>query len=512
MNVLTAKSMRLLEEAAVEDGLDYLRLMENAGSAAARYIRSIPELKGTRAVILCGRGNNGGDGYVIARKLLEADFSVTVVKICGAPRTAQAAEMSSRLTGTAVTHLDLETEPYMVTSTVKEADLIVDAVYGIGFHGELPAYLRGFFRTVNGTDALRVAVDVPSGLDSDTGVFDAEAFRADETVTFTAMKPGLLAERASSIYGKVTVAAIGIDPRLISQFTADQSIIDWEMVAHCFSPRDPDSHKGTYGQLLVLCGSYGMAGAAMMAVRAAQRCGVGLATAAVPRSVYPLMASSLPEAVFLPLEETVGGQVALAALPTIRQRMRTASAMVLGCGLGTGEEIRQVVRDVLENSSCPLVLDADGINAVAAHIDIRKTTAAPLVLTPHPGEMARLTGLSIAEVQADRVELARRFAEEQEVVLVLKGNKTVIAAPGRTTLINTTGNPGMATGGSGDVLAGMIGSFLAQGMEPYQAAMCGVHLHGLAGDRAAARLSQHAMLPTDLLDELGGLFSQLENA
>ena len=510
MKVLTARSMRLLEAAAVDEGLDYLRLMENAGSAAARHIRQLDSLPGKKVVILCGRGNNGGDGFVVARKLLEEGFSVTAVLLCGRPESSQSKEMFSRIQHTDVTILNLETEPYVVSSAVREADLVVDAVYGIGFHGELPDYMRSLFRLVNSTDVLTVAIDVPSGMDCDSGLCDPDTLLADRTITFTAMKPGLLSPKAAAACGQVEVASIGIDSRLIVQFTSDQSIIDWDMVSHCFSPRAADSHKGTYGTVLAVCGSYGMAGAAMMAVKAAQRCGAGLAVAAIPRSIYPPMAAALPEAVFLPLPETEEGRLCMAACPELRRRLRSADAVVLGCGLGTGGAVEAVVRDVLAGAACPVVLDADGINCVAGHIDIRKTTRAPLVLTPHPGEMARLLGCTIEEVQANRLETARRFAEEHQVVLVLKGSKTVVAAPGQPTLINTTGNPGMATGGSGDVLAGMIASFIAQGFEPYRAAMCAVHLHGLAGDRAAARLSQHAMLPTDLLEELGGLFLNLE--
>ncbi len=511
MKVLTAKSMRLLEAAAVDEGLDYLRLMENAGSAAARRIRAIDNLSGRNTAVLCGSGNNGGDGFVVARKLREEGYDVSVVLLCGRPKSPQAREMLTRIESAGdIAVLNLETEPYLASDAVREADLVVDAVYGIGFHGELPDYMRSLFRLVNTSEALTVAIDVPSGMDCDTGVCDPDTLLADRTVTFTAMKPGLLSPRASTTCGKVEVVSIGIDERLLRQFTSDQSIIDWEMVARCFAPRPADSHKGTYGQVLAVCGSYGMAGAALLAAKAALRGGAGLVTAVVPQSIYPLMAVGLPEAVFLPLPETTEGQLALAALPLLRERMKKADALLIGCGLGAGGQMTAVVEDLLRCADCPVVLDADGINAVAQHIDIRKTTRAPLVLTPHPGEMARLLGCTVAQVQENRTDMARRFAEEQQAVVVLKGSRTVIAAPGQPLLVNTTGNAGMATGGSGDALAGLIASFLAQGMEPFHAAMCGVHLHGLAGDRAAARLSQHAMLPSDLIDELGGLFLRLE--
>ena len=277
-----------------------------------------------------------------------------------------------------------------------------------------------------------------------------------------------------------------------------------EEVKACFPPRDPESHKGSYGRLLAAVGSDGMPGAARLCAEAALRCGVGLLTVATPRAAYSIVAATLPEATYLPLE---GGE-------TDRERlhagMDAATAAVIGCGLGRSKEAQELVWDLLTYGDIPLVLDADGINILALHIDRLKTVRRPLVLTPHPGEMARLTGLSAEEIQKDRAAVARAFADNYGVTLVLKGHGTLIASPGSPLLRNPTGNPGMATGGSGDVLAGMIGSFLAQGMDPPTAALCGAYLHGLAGDRAAARLSQHALLPRDLIAELGGLFSELE--
>jgi len=287
-------------------------------------------------------------------------------------------------------------------------------------------------------------------------------------------------------------------------------IITKERVAACFTPRPADSHKGTYGRLVSVCGSYGMAGAALLCARAALRSGVGLLTAAVPQQVYPLLVSAVPEAVFLPLPDTGAGTLSQEAAEPLCRKVADATAVVIGPGLGTGEAVAQVVAQVLRRSPCPVVLDADGINAIAPHILVEETVLAPLILTPHPGEMARLLGVSAAWVQEHRRQVARQFADQTGVTLVLKGHHTLIAAPGHPLLENPTGNPGMATGGSGDVLAGMIGALVAQGMPPYEAALCGVYLHGVAGDRAAARLSQHSVLPSDLIEELPDLFLQIE--
>ncbi len=289
-----------------------------------------------------------------------------------------------------------------------------------------------------------------------------------------------------------------------------QEVIRPDRVRRCFPKRAADSHKGTYGQVLAVCGSYGMAGAAGLAARAALRCGAGLVTMAVPQSIYPILASALLEAVFLPLPETAAGGLGREALQKLQERLPRATALLVGPGMGVNDETGELVLGLLGAATCPAVVDADGINALVPHIDRLKTVGIPLILTPHPGEMAGLMGCTVEEVQRRRVDIARQAAARTGAIVVLKGHGTVIAAPGRATLLNPTGTPGMATGGSGDVLAGMIASFLGQGMAPEDAAMCGVYLHGLCGERAAARLSQHAMLPSDMLWELAGLFLDYE--
>ncbi len=276
-----------------------------------------------------------------------------------------------------------------------------------------------------------------------------------------------------------------------------------EDIRRCFTPRAADSHKGTYGTVLSVCGSYGMAGAAYFAAAAALRCGVGLVVAALPSSLYPIVASQLPEAVYLPYER-VGADTAGCLLT------RPADVILVGCGLGQSPEIAEMVAALLQQTTCPIILDADGINVAAQHIVIPETMRAPLVLTPHPLELARLMHCSVDEIQRDRIAAASKAAEQFGATVILKGHRTVVASSDGQVWVNDTGNAGMAVGGSGDVLAGMLASFVAQGMSPWDAARCSVYLHGAAGERAAARLSQHAMLPSDMLGELGALFLQIE--
>lgn len=352
MKILTARDMRLVEAAAVAGGLDYPRLMENAGSAAGRMIRSRYEVRGRKVSVLCGKGNNGGDGFVVARKLMEVGAEVTVVLLCGKPATSDAADMYARAVGIGAAQCNLETEPYVAMTAVREAEMLVDAVYGIGFHGRLPDALRPVFRLANQSDAPVIALDVPSGFSADSGVYDEDTIRAEYTVTFTAMKPGLLVHGASELTGPVEVAQIGIDPALLDQYAPSQTIVDWEMVRACFLPRPLDSHKGTYGRVLAVCGSVGMAGAAMLAVRAAQRCGAGLVATALPRSLYPAVAGQNLEAVYRLLPETSDGLVAAEARHLLREELGRASAVLCGCGLGRGDSVTAVVEDLLTQASC----------------------------------------------------------------------------------------------------------------------------------------------------------------
>lgn len=279
-----------------------------------------------------------------------------------------------------------------------------------------------------------------------------------------------------------------------------------DSIKRCFPPRAADSHKGTYGTLLSVCGSYGMAGAAVLAARAAGRCGTGLVVAALPESIYPIAAAQLPEVVFAPLKN----HTCVDDIKQLTPHLQKCTALLIGCGLGDTIATEHMVEALLNATDRPIVLDADGINAAARHISILETAHPPLILTPHPKELARLLHCSVEQVQADRQGAAQTAASRFHATIVLKGHRTVIAKPDGTVTINETGNPGMAVAGSGDVLAGMIAGLTAGGLSPWNAACCGVYLHGAAGDLAAERLSQHAMLPTDILDELGMLFLQLE--
>ena len=489
-------------------GITSLRLMENAGSAGARFIRSTVALSGARCTVICGKGNNGGDGFVVARRLLESGADVAVILAGGAPRTAEATDMFDRLTGLNIAVMDYGRDPRRCAARIGASSVIVDAVFGTGFHGRVEGSLAELFERVNSQAATVFSLDMPSGADADTGEVAGACIRAAHTVTFAAAKTGHLIYPAAEMCGKITAVNIGIPDGAFAD-ASSAGLLDSDTIRGNLPVRARSANKGNFGRVLCLCGSLTMSGAAFMAASSAARCGAGIVTAGVPRSIHAILAGKLTEAMVTPLPETDDGSLSLSALGPIKEMARRATSAALGCGLSQNGETFMLVRELLKVLTCPVVLDADGINAVAGHIHVLRESKAPLILTPHPGEMARLTGRSIAEIQSDRIRAAADFAQKNRVVLVLKGANTVIASPAGEIFINPTGNPGMARGGSGDILAGMIAGFAAQGIEPVRAACCGAYIHGLAGDRCAARLSEYGMLPTDMLMEIPQIFREM---
>lgn len=508
MKVFESGAMRALEEKAVQAGTSYSELMENAGLAAAQILRE--KAAGAYFVILCGKGNNGGDGYVAARHLSSWGAQVCVVLIQGEPETELANQMFLQINREQIQVLDWKKEPDEIKTQVYGADYVLDAMYGIGFRGSLPENLFPLLDAVETSGAHVLALDLPSGVACDTGEVLGRSMKAAQTVSFTALKPAHLIEPGRSFCGTVTVVPVGISKELLDKETASLFTIEEKDASLLFKQREQNTNKGTYGTLLSVCGSRGMAGAAMLAARAALRSGVGLLNMAIPAELYPVVAGVLPEPVFTILEHERNGVICEEDSAILNQRMLSASAVLLGCGIGTSAFARSLLRRVAACTSVPLVIDADGINLLAENIDILKTVRVPVVLTPHPGEMARLLHSTTEQVQAHRLEYAKCFAQEHGVTLVLKGSGTIVANADGRVFVNTTGNPGMAKGGSGDVLAGIIASFIAQGTPPYWAAVFGVFLHGLAGDRCAKRLSQRGMLPSDMIEELPLLFSEFE--
>jgi NAD(P)H-hydrate epimerase len=491
--------MRQVEAEAAKYGMSAHRLMENAGRAAAAFIRRTFEPQGLNCMIFCGVGNNGGDGLVVARKLIESGANVLVALVGGKPRSEEARAMYETVGMMGMPVLFFEQDYERTLGVLEKADIVVDAIYGTGFRGELDTWAERACVAINGAIAAVVSLDIPTGVECDTGRVADGAVNADFTVAFDSKKPAHVLPSSKPSCGEVEVADIGIPGEARKSVDGLVGDISTASVIKSLPKRAENSHKGSYGKLLVVAGSGRYRGAAALAVSAALRCGAGLVTLASVRPVIDAASAKLYECVYAELPNN-DKDIILAerSIPLLREGLGDATAALFGCGVGLGQEAEKLLKFLVREARCPLVIDADGINALAANINILEEASAPVILTPHPGEMARLTGKTVAEIEQGRAECALTFAQEHDAHVVLKGPETVIASPQGMFLVNRTGNAGLAKAGSGDVLAGMIAAFAAQGLTPMAAAAAGVNLHGLAADEAAAELSQYAMLPSDL--------------
>lgn len=510
--VLTADEMRAADRRTIDEiGLPGAVLMENAGGAVARAIRERwPAAR--RILVLCGKGNNGGDGFVAARRLL--DFRPEVCLF--APRAAVQGDALLHMTayersGGQVHEVpDEEAWRERREALLDWAEVVVDALLGTG----LKSAPKGIVARVIGDVGARcgrsgtpvVAVDVPSGLSSDSGQTPWETLTATLTVAFGALKRCHVLPPACDRVGEVQVADIGIRPDVVEGSGSRLALLEAADASAAFPERDPGSHKGSFGHVLVVAGSVGKTGAAVLAATGALRTGAGLVTVATPWPALPLVAAGRAEVMTEPLPVSASGDLEMRAVDRALDLSRPRHAVVLGPGLGDHPETRAFIRRFVRECQRPLLLDADALNAFAgepaALIEALRDRPAPTVITPHPGEMARLVGASVPEVQARRLEAALGLAASARAIVVLKGRRTIVARPDGRAAVNPTGNPGMATGGSGDVLAGMVGALLARGLDAWVAATSGVYVHGLAGDIAAARMGMEALVAQDLVDGL----------
>jgi NAD(P)H-hydrate epimerase len=501
--VFTAAEMRAVDARAIEQlGLSGIRLMESAGTGAAELIaRTLGPLRGKRVAIVCGKGNNGGDGFVVARRLRARGARVEVAL---AARRAEvggdAAAALARWRGP----LREVTDAAAVAALGRDlarADVIVDALLGTGLTGPARGVVALAIEAVNAAGRPVAALDLPSGLGSDRGALLGPTVRATLTATFAGYKRSLLDYPGAAYAGRVSVVDIGVPPEDLARGIETFLIEESDVRAH-FPPRPRDAHKGSYGHLLVVAGSLGKTGAAGLAARASLRSGVGLCTVATPVSQQPIVAGLGMESMTEPLDETAARALSLAACPRVLELAARVDAVALGPGLSLDPEAQELVRALVVEVPRPMVLDADALSALAGHLPLLVRAAAPRALTPHPGEMARMLGCTVGEVQGDRVEVARQFARAHRVHLVLKGAHSVIGAPDGRVFINPTGNPGMASGGSGDALTGMVGAFLARGLDALVAVQAGCFLHGRAGDLAAAARGEEGLIAGDIVEAI----------
>ena len=533
MKILTSAEMRAADKrTTTEFDVPLWVLMERAGEAVARFVlRQYPGA--ARVMALCGKGNNGGDGMVAARLLAGEGVGVRVLllgrrnEVEGeAARALQ--ELVDSTSEEIIEELAEQSEIAGFEEAFREADLLLDAVVGTGFKPPLRGVAAGVRDRVAQSKVPIVAVDLPSGWDADSmqqhgglgdgGEGSSAAFRADAVVTFTAPKLAHMFGHltAGKVFGPVVVGEIGSPETAIE---SDQGLT-WTGASKVLAeqPRDIDSNKGMFGHVLLIAGSFGKSGAPSMASLACLRAGAGLVTAAVPESILNAVAQITPELMTVPLEQGEAGAIALAAIEgkKLEALMKGIKVLALGPGMSTAGEAPEVVHALLRRTEVPVVIDADGLNAFAGKTEMLKRAASndrPVILTPHPGEMARLAGMSVREVEADRIGLARRFATEHGITLVLKGWRTLVAHPDGRIAVNTTGNPGMAKGGSGDILTGIVAAMVAQFPgDVARAVEAAVYLHGQAADfavtggPAGAGRDEHTLLATDTIAHLSDAF------
>jgi ADP-dependent NAD(P)H-hydrate dehydratase / NAD(P)H-hydrate epimerase len=493
MKLPTPTEMASLEQRALEAaGVTVAALMERAGARTADVARRLLEGRGGRhVVVLAGKGNNGGDGLVAARDLA-GDARVTVM--LAGPAAELGGGPAAHLPSVRERHIPVieatGLSPAEIDAALRDCDLIVDALFGTGFHGPARGVPAALIEAADRSGTPILAVDVPSGIDAATGAAEPPVIQAAATVTMGLPKLGLVQYPAAACAGRLFVADIGLPEEVVDEAPIRSEFIRAAWVDRAFPRRRADGHKGTYGHVFVVAGARGFTGAAVLAARGAIRGGAGLVTVALPQSLVTVPTASLPEAMTLPLPETGAGTLSEAAEGVIREAVsavdgRRPAVVAMGPGLTTHPEVVAVVRRLLPSLGGPIVADADALNALAGNTAPLREASGPVVITPHPGELARLMGSSIGEIQRDRVEAARAAAASVRAVTVLKGARTVVASPDGRVGIVPNGNGAMATGGTGDVLTGVVAALLAQGLPPWEAAVCAAYLHGLAGDLAA---------------------------
>ena len=516
MRVITCDEMRAIDGDAISTGgISGIELMENAGNRAAVVAQEMLGWEGGwKVAVFAGRGNNGGDGLVLARLISQRGAEVTVYLLADPNSLSDDSAVNLRKledTNVRVVKLGDKGDLDEFHGEAEELDLVVDAVFGTGFRGAAEGLAAGVIEAMNSSGVPILSVDIPSGVNGDSGVVEGPVVRAKKTVTFVAPKVGLVQFPGAGYVGELEVVDIGIPQEIVEKNITSETFLMTEENADSWLPhRRPDVHKNECGRVLVIAGSPGMTGAAALTVRAALRSGAGLVTLAMPRSLHDIFEIKLTENITIPLPETDLGTLDIEAFPVIAELCERFDALAVGPGVTTERNTVQLVRQMVGRLDLPLVVDADGLNSLVGATDLITERRAETILTPHPGEMGRLAGISAAEVQKDRIGVASRYATEWGAVIVLKGAGTIIAEPGGQVMINTSGNPGMATAGMGDVLTGCITSLLAQGLGVLQAAAVGCYVHGSAADLVAQLDGEIGMTAGDVARHLPLVLRRVE--
>lgn len=505
MKLVTPEQMRKIDREAIEKiGIPGIVLMENAAfQVAMKAAEILTKKNGSRVLIAAGGGNNGGDAFAVCRQLLSMGYSVSLYMLSPPESLKGDAAVNAAILRNMGFAMEVLTANNLgrFADCCRQADLVIDGLFGTGLNRDIEGIALKAVDIINENSACTLAIDIPSGVDGLTGRICGGSVMADYTVTFFLPKVGMVQYPGAACVGELTVADICIPYALVEGMDTCE-LTDRDMVAGILPRRPADGHKGTFGKVLVIAGSYAMPGAAVLCAKSAYRTGCGLVKLAVPKEIVPVLASRITEAVYAPMESR-DGHIVCNDAGKLKELLDSSDAVLIGPGLSCNEDTGSLVRNVIELCRKPLVIDADALNAIASDTDILSHLKCEAVITPHPAEMARLLGTDTSRVQSDRLGTAKAFAYEYGITVVLKGAGTVIAGPDGRVTINPTGNSGMATAGSGDVLAGMIVSLMAQDVPPFEASVAGVYIHGLAGDRAAEEKGAGGMTASDISDRIG---------
>jgi len=515
--VVSAEEMRWCDKTTINTYhvLGFL-LMENAGRGVVEIIKyEYSPLESKHILVICGKGNNGGDGFVVARMLLNSCTHISVLLIASPSELKGVAKTNFKILQAiakkSLGQITVYRYSKKLLAKLPQADIIIDAMFGIGFTDSVRKPFTDVIEWVNQQQAKIVAVDVPSGINGTTGVMENCAIRADVTVTFGCLKSGLLCNQGRGLVGSIRVVDIGI-PRMVSEDKRLQTfLVEKSDVRRVLPKRSIHAHKYSVGKVLVLAGSKGLTGAAALCCMSALRAGAGAVVLGTPESVYPILARKLTETMVLPLPATSDGTLSLTALDPIREKLSWADVLVIGPGLSQNPETQKLILKILLEYCGKILIDADGLNALAVHgISKLRSSRAHFILTPHVGEFSRLSKLSSNNIEEYRINVARELAKRIGVTVVLKGVPTISASKDGSAILNSTGNPGMATAGTGDVLSGIIAGLWAQGMSDIEAAWAGVYLHGLSGDTIAKKIGERSLVAGDLIEYLPAAMQNIE--
>lgn len=509
MKLMLPEQMRKIDQTAIKEyGVPSILLMEHAAYGVFKSIQEMENVQ--KIVILCGPGNNGGDGFALARQLFTwSKYKIKIFMLASEEKLTEDGKIYyniNRRIGNTIWHVSDENKTEIFKQLL-EADLIVDALFGTGLTRAVSGIYKEVIACANKAECRKVAVDIPSGIDGSTGKIRGIAFRADTTITFAAPKLGLCQYPALDYIGELVVIDIGIPSAIIEETKTPYYTLELQELRQLLGKRPTRSNKGTYGKVLIIGGQRGMSGAVTLAAKAALKVGAGIVKAAVPECIHNIMEEKLTEVMTVPLKDH-DGHFAKEAAGEIKTLLPKYDVVVIGPGMGRSRENIELIIEVLKSEK-PCILDADALYFLAELIDIAKIRRAPIIITPHPGEMSRIVGKSIEEILENPLEMARCFATQNNIITVLKIERIVIAGISGDIYINRKGNPGMAKGGSGDLLTGVIAGLLGQGLEPIQAAGLGSYIHAYAGDLARDKKTEYSFLPMDLYEELDSVFKLL---